>query len=281
MGLLLVLAVAAPFLLARPGSAAARHRLRHRDRRDRAGPGHRLRRTGLAGPRVLPRHRRLYRRGHQRRPRRAAPSASASRRSWSGCRRRASSPRSAGIIVAPLATRLRGLYLAIVTLGLVFIGEYFFSEWSEVTRRHRASAGRRRYPPSSASVSTSVRTRYVHPGPEALLAGARAAGHLRSRGPQHRPIPGRPGVHRDPRPRHRGRRDGRQPGPVQDDRVRGVVVLCRLLRGAALRRRPASLCRTAFNLEMSVLFIAMVLVGGAGTISGAILGAFFFTCCPR
>jgi branched-chain amino acid transport system permease protein len=36
-----------------------------------------------------------------------------------------------------------------------------------------------------------------------------------------------------------------------------------------------------FNLELSVLFIAMVLVGGAGTISGAILGAFFFTLLPQ
>src|SRR5262245_3948644 len=39
----------------------------------------------------------------------------------------------AGVIVAPLATRLRGLYLAIVTLGLVFIGEHIFSEWSKLT----------------------------------------------------------------------------------------------------------------------------------------------------
>ena len=36
----------------------------------------------------------------------------------------------------------------------------------------------------------------------------------------------------------------------------------------------------SFNLELSVLFIAMVLIGGAGTISGAILGAFFFTYLP-
>ena len=35
--------------------------------------------------------------------------------------------RSPAMIVAPLATRLRGLYLAIVTLGLVFIGEYVFA----------------------------------------------------------------------------------------------------------------------------------------------------------
>jgi len=32
-----------------------------------------------------------------------------------------------------------------------------------------------------------------------------------------------------------------------------------------------------FNLALSVLAIAMVLVGGAGTTSGAVLGAFFFT----
>jgi branched-chain amino acid transport system permease protein len=36
----------------------------------------------------------------------------------------------------------------------------------------------------------------------------------------------------------------------------------------------------SFSLEMSVLYVAMVLVGGAGTISGAILGAFFFTYLP-
>ena len=39
----------------------------------------------------------------------------------------------AGVLVAPLATRLRGLYLAIVTLGLVFLGEHIFREWSELT----------------------------------------------------------------------------------------------------------------------------------------------------
>ena len=38
----------------------------------------------------------------------------------------------AGALVAPLAVRLRGLYLAIVTLGLVFIGQYVFREWTEM-----------------------------------------------------------------------------------------------------------------------------------------------------
>src|SRR5438876_1114204 len=37
-----------------------------------------------------------------------------------------------GVLVAPLAVRLRGLYLAIVTLGLVFIGQQVFREWPRV-----------------------------------------------------------------------------------------------------------------------------------------------------
>ncbi len=42
-------------------------------------------------------------------------------------------PAIIGAIVAPTAVRVRGLYLAIVTLGLVFIGEYIFRNWSSLT----------------------------------------------------------------------------------------------------------------------------------------------------
>ncbi len=38
-----------------------------------------------------------------------------------------------GMLVAPTAVRVRGLYLAIVTLGLVFIGEHFFRNASSIT----------------------------------------------------------------------------------------------------------------------------------------------------
>lgn len=38
-----------------------------------------------------------------------------------------------GAAVAPLASRLRGLYLAIVTLGLVFIGVYVFRSWTSLS----------------------------------------------------------------------------------------------------------------------------------------------------
>ncbi|MGH8915532.1 MAG: branched-chain amino acid ABC transporter permease, partial [Acidimicrobiia bacterium] len=38
-----------------------------------------------------------------------------------------------GVAVGPTAVRVRGLYLAIVTLGLVFIGEYVFRNWNSLT----------------------------------------------------------------------------------------------------------------------------------------------------
>lgn len=39
----------------------------------------------------------------------------------------------AGLLVGPIATRLRGLYLAIVTLGLVFVGDHVLREWTSLT----------------------------------------------------------------------------------------------------------------------------------------------------
>lgn len=38
-----------------------------------------------------------------------------------------------GFLVAPLAARTRGLYLAVLTLGLVFIGEHLFKELGTIT----------------------------------------------------------------------------------------------------------------------------------------------------
>jgi branched-chain amino acid transport system permease protein len=38
-----------------------------------------------------------------------------------------------GLLVAPTAVRVRGLYLAIVTLGLVFVGVHIFRNWNQVS----------------------------------------------------------------------------------------------------------------------------------------------------
>ncbi len=42
-------------------------------------------------------------------------------------------PAIVGVLIGPVAVRVRGLYLAFVTLGLVFIGEYIFRNWVYAT----------------------------------------------------------------------------------------------------------------------------------------------------
>ena len=51
--------------------------------------------------------------------------------------------------------------------------------------------------------------------------------------------------------------------------------------GALLYVIPQTFTAGNFNLLMSVQFIAMILIGGVGTISGSIMGAFFITLLPR
>jgi branched-chain amino acid transport system permease protein len=183
----------------------------------------------------------------------------------------------AGIIVAPLATRLRGLYLAIVTLGLVFIGEYVLREWSEVTGG--AGIGR------PAPVPALFGQRLDVTGPNftrdqklywlmlvLLLLFAFAARNVaRSR-------------------------VGRAFTAIRDRDIAAGIMGVNLARyktiafavssfyagcaGALLYISSGFFVPDSFNLEMSVIYIAMVLVGGAGTISGAIMGAFFFFYLP-
>lgn len=47
-----------------------------------------------------------------------------------------------GCVIGPFALRLRGNYLAIVTLGLLFIGEHIFNNWTSVTGGNRGTATR-------------------------------------------------------------------------------------------------------------------------------------------
>ena len=42
-------------------------------------------------------------------------------------------PAVVGFIVAPLAMRVRGLYLAVLTLGLLMLGEQLFKQWASLT----------------------------------------------------------------------------------------------------------------------------------------------------
>lgn len=183
----------------------------------------------------------------------------------------------AGVIVAPLATRLRGLYLAIVTLGLVFIGEHVFREWSDLTGG--AGVGREAATPElfgyhfneDTSVLTEEQNLYLLLLVLLLVFALAARNIARSK-------------------------IGRSFMAVRDRDMAAEMMAINLPRTKTLAFAISSFyagCSGAlifmitgffdpasFNLLLSVQFIAMVLIGGAGTVSGALMGALFISMLP-
>ena len=182
-----------------------------------------------------------------------------------------------GVVVAPLATRLRGLYLAIVTLGLVFIGEHVFREWSDLTGG--AGVGRQAAEPVILGFNASEATTMFSRDQQLyllmlvlLLVFALAARNI-----------GRSRV-------------GRAFAAVRDRDMAAEMMAIDLPRTKTLAFALSSFyagCAggllytvsgffdpASFNLLLSVQFIAMVLIGGAGTVGGTIAGALFISLLP-
>lgn len=181
-----------------------------------------------------------------------------------------------GLIVAPLALRLKGLYLAIVTLGLVFIGQYIFNEWDSLSGG--AGLGR------GAAVPNLLGFRFDRSG-EVL-------GVM---------------VTKDQRlylltfvllvlfavvARNLVRSDlGRSFAAVRDRDIAAEVIGVDLTRvkvlafvissfyagvaGALFYSVLGVIEPGSFDLFLSVKYLAMILIGGMATISGSIMGALF------
>ncbi|MPY79023.1 MAG: branched-chain amino acid ABC transporter permease [Actinophytocola sp.] len=182
-----------------------------------------------------------------------------------------------GVLVAPLATRLRGLYLAIVTLGLVFLGEHIFKEWQDLTGG--AGVGRPGPVPhlfgielnSAGDVLTSDQKLYLLMLVSLVVLGLLARNLARSK-------------------------VGRAFAAIRDRDIAASVIGVNLTRykviafavssfyagcaGALVYTITGFIEPTSFNLLLSVQYIAMVLIGGVATISGSIMGAFFITLLP-
>jgi branched-chain amino acid transport system permease protein len=183
----------------------------------------------------------------------------------------------AGVIVAPLATRLRGLYLAIVTLGLVFLGEHIFKEWSDLTGG--AGVGREAATPEMFGYAfdqdndllTKDQNLYLLMLVLLIVFAVLARNLARSK-------------------------VGRAFAAVRDRDVAAEMMAINLSRtklvafgissfyagccGALLYTITGFFDPGSFNLLLSVQFIAMVLIGGAGTVSGTIMGALFISLLP-
>lgn len=184
----------------------------------------------------------------------------------------------AGVIVAPLAVRLRGLYLAIVTLGLVFIGGHVFKEWSTLTGG--PGVGRQAAVPElfgqrldqPGEIFTAEQKMYLLMLVLLVIFGVLARNITRSR-------------------------IGRAFAAVRDRDIAAAVIGVSLTRykllafaissfyagvaGSLLYTVTGFFDPGSFGLQLSVQYIAMVLIGGVATISGSIMGAVFITLLPR
>jgi branched-chain amino acid transport system permease protein len=188
----------------------------------------------------------------------------------------------AGLVVSPLAFRLRGLYLAFVTLGLVFIGEHILREARPLT----GGQGVGRSAPDPVIFGFDLGTdgdvfgvfleseqKFFFFGLLVLLVmGLLAKNLVRSR-------------------------IGRAFAAIRDRDVAAEIIGVSLTKykmiafaissfyagvaGALIWMFIGFINPVSFNILLSIRYVAMVLVGGVATISGSIMGAAFITFLPR
>lgn len=182
-----------------------------------------------------------------------------------------------GALVGPFALRLRGNYLVIITLGVVFLGEHVFSNWDGLTG---GNAGRNIEAPVSLGfldfddMSGYTREQSWFWLIWAMVALAALLGKNIVR-----------------------TRPGRAMQAVRDRDVAAEVIGVSLARykigafvissamagvaGGLFGAYQQFVSPTDWSLFLSIQFIAIIIVGGLGTIFGAVLGALFVGSLPR
>ena len=181
-----------------------------------------------------------------------------------------------GGIIGPFALRLRGNYLAVVSLGLVFLGIHVFKNWESITG---GPGGTSVVPPMNLGpidfrslkmfgyTYSEQQSFFLLVWPLVAVVALLAKNIVRTR-------------------------PGRAMQAVRDRDVSAEVIGVSLARykigafviSSALASFAGGLYgafakfvtpENSFNLELSILFIAIIIVGGVGTIFGSILGAIF------
>jgi len=194
-----------------------------------------------------------------------------------------------GILVAPTAVRVRGLYLAFVTLGLVFIGLYM---WTNLGKIAGGPTTGRPWPPLELALwrGQEPLISFATDGPwfgvelvrEAkayfFLLGVVIVFALLAKNLMRTRI-GRSWASirdRDIAAEVMGVAEAR--GKTQAFAISSFFagVAGALLASFIGRRIP-----TSWDLFLSVVFIAIILIGGAGTVSGTFLGTIFVVLIPR
>ncbi len=191
-------------------------------------------------------------------------------------------PMLVGLAVAPLAARVRGLYLAILTLGLVFIGEHIWKEARSFTGG--PGIGRRGAEPVIGGFNLYqrhtifgidfARETFFYIACLVLLVVLAIAARNLARS-----------------------RMGRAFAAVRDRDIAAEIMGVPLMRtkvlafgissfyagiaGGLLTVALGQVTGENWNLLLSVDFLAIILIGGIATISGSIIGAAFIILLPR
>jgi branched-chain amino acid transport system permease protein len=190
----------------------------------------------------------------------------------------------AGFLYSPISGRLRGIYLGIASIGLVFIGQHILFNATGITGGFN---GRDAAPFSIAGFSFS------DTDPDLTIAGVAfdslerlwylglallALAYYYGR----RLVEGRP---------------GRALETVRDSEVAAAVMGVNVTRYKAAAFTVSSMYAglagvllaliynrivpEAFGLNLSVEFLAMIVIGGLGSIRGAVLGGIFVSMLPK
>ena len=182
---------------------------------------------------------------------------------------------AAGALIGPFALRLRGNYLAIVTLGLVFLGEHLFRNLDSVTGGNSGTSvtAEAKLGPIDFSAVTILGDEYIrNQGWFWLIWGLVALAALFTKN-----------IVRT--------RPGRAIQAIRDRDVAAEIVGVDLGRykvaafaassalaavaGALYGAYQQYVSPEEWTLFLSIQYIAIIIVGGVGTVFGAVLGALF------
>lgn len=194
-----------------------------------------------------------------------------------------------GVAFGPAAVRVRGLYLAFVTLGLVFVGDYVFRNLISVTGG--AEVGRT-FPPLEFRL-----WKEEVPFIDFASDGAWFGIELTSEAKTFYFILALAILFMLFAKNLQRTRVGRAFQAIRDRdiaaEIMGVDEVSFKLRafgissfyagvsGALLASFVGTVIPTRWDLFLSIQFIAIVLIGGAGTVAGVVLGTAFVTLLPR
>lgn len=186
-----------------------------------------------------------------------------------------------GALVGPIATRLRGLYLAVVTIALSFILNYVFEVWRDLSG---GSVGRSTMPLSIFGndllygveifgLELNANQAYWY----AVLAILTALGYA-ARNVQRTRI-GRAFLS----VRERDLAAAVAGIPAAKIKAAAFVMSSFYagIAGGLLAAYQSYVMPTQWGLALSIQYVAMIVIGGLGSISGAVIGALFVAALPE